>query len=98
MSFSNLNPEFAGLGVITPNPPQILSLYAQMPFGKHKGETVAHLIEDETQYMRWFVDNVDKYVLSPEACNALRDAEASADDMDIDSGYRQLNFDDDIPW
>jgi hypothetical protein len=97
MNIASLNPEFSGLGVVTPRPPQILSLYAEMPFGKHKGSTIAELIEEETSYMRWFVDNVDRYVLSPEAFRALSNAESTSVKYHDDE-RRELNFDEDIPW
>lgn len=106
MSITNLNPEFSGLGVITPNPPIVLSLYGLMPIGKHKGTTIEELIVGEPSYMRWFVDNVDKYTLSPEAMRMLYDIEEeqespapkAADDCWNNTDVHRWDPDDDIPF
>ena len=85
----NMNPEFSGLDRRT-----VLNLNDEMPFGKHKGVLVANLIEDEPQYMRWFVDNVLKYSLSDEALLLLNEVESE----DSLSDPHDSAWTEDIPW
>jgi len=98
MSITNLNPEFSGLGVEPKIIPKVLSLYEDMPFGKYKGYDVKTAIDTDSMYMQWFSDNVERYLLSPEARNYLRqsiefdESEGSNESIGIDFGN------DDIPW
>lgn len=43
-----------------------LGLYDRFPFGKHKGLTVEHVIQNSPDYIRWAIDN-NVILLSNEA-------------------------------
>lgn len=71
----SMNHEFVGLDQPISYGIKILGLNDTMPFGKYKGFSIGYLIDLETSYMRWFVDSVDRYVLSAEALEVLKETE-----------------------
>ena len=94
MRVADLNPEFAGIG--QPTVPIEMGLEARMPIGQHAGRLVCNLIQNEPEYMRWFVNNVTKYVLTTEAYKALVDQELEdANNLPYEDSV--LDYDD-IPW
>lgn len=95
MRVADLNPEFAGIG--QPSSPIEMDLEARMPIGQHAGRLIKNLIQNETDYMRWFLDNVSKYSLTNEAHRALV-AQESENDSLIPHKESVLDFYDDIPW
>jgi hypothetical protein len=94
---ADLNPEFAGLGAPISYGVKTLDLEDSMPFGKHKGELISYLLCQETNYMRWVVDNVDRYQLSKEAMRALCEWENYHDPRNQDP-HDFGHMEDDIPW
>ena len=44
-----------------------------LPFGKHKGKTLATVLQEEPSYLCWFVETVDGYNDLKEAIFALPD-------------------------
>lgn len=53
-----------------------LGLDSMLPFGKHEDEQVADVIEDHPGYMRWWIENIEDYVLDEECLQALASREA----------------------
>jgi uncharacterized protein (DUF3820 family) len=99
------NPEFSGLGQPISYGVKTLGLMDQMPIGKHKGDLIVSLIEVETGYIRWFVDNVDRYKLSEEALLELDEVENDIDSPAppaVDNCWNNSDVrrwdDDDIPF
>ena len=43
-------------------------------FGKHKGETIQEVIEDEITYLEWCMDAVDGFDLDEQAYQVYNDA------------------------
>lgn len=43
-----------------------LALYDEMPFGKYRGDTVAHVLEVEPGYLRWLLDSSATFAVTEE--------------------------------
>lgn len=46
---------------------QVLGLADELPFGKHRGETVEDVLGRDPSYITWMLENIADYELSEEA-------------------------------
>jgi len=58
----------------TERKPLLLSLETIMPFGKHKGLTVASILDSEPSYITWLIENVPNIISTNEVEQALQEA------------------------
>lgn len=56
------------------------SLYDRFDFGKHRGETVQEVIDTDSSYIDWCIEEVDGFELTDVAYDYL-------EDTDIGGGY-----------
>lgn len=53
--------------------PPILGMNSTIPFGKHSGETVEVVLDEDPGYLRWFIEQVKTYKIDPELHEAIYD-------------------------
>lgn len=73
---------FASFQRVTPLPP--LKLTDSITFGKHKGEVIQEIIDDDPDYLAWAIDEIVWFELDDQACQALEQALGWDDDDDTD--------------
>jgi hypothetical protein len=49
----------------------IYSLKTKIAFGKHKGETIQEIIDEDSSYIEWCLDTIDDFELDEEADDYL---------------------------
>jgi hypothetical protein len=52
--------------------PKTYNLKDELPFGKHKGEILEDVIDDDPEYVDWMVENISSFDLSVDALDYLR--------------------------
>ena len=51
----------------------------KLGFGKHKGKTVEEILEDNPTYIRWCINNIETFVMSPEDTKEVLELAYKAD-------------------
>lgn len=57
----------------------VLGLSSTIPFGKHSGETVESVLDEDPGYLRWFIEQVKNYKIDPELHDAIYDRASDQD-------------------
>ncbi len=50
---------------------QILSLHSRMNFGKHRGETIGQIVDENPSYIEWMIENIDNIAFSEDVVSEL---------------------------
>lgn len=50
---------------------QILSRYSRMNFGKHRGETIEQIVDENPSYIKWMIESIDNIAFSEEVVSEL---------------------------
>ena len=50
---------------------QILNLHNRMNFGKHRGETIGQIVDENPSYIKWMIENIDNIAFSEEVVSEL---------------------------
>lgn len=61
-------------------------------FGKYKGKTVQEILEDDPTYVRWLIDNVETFKMSPEDTRETLDRATEADLIEYDDYYGTIDI------
>lgn len=72
------------------------SLEDKLTFGKHKGETIQFVIDEDPEYLGWVLENIEWFKLDEKAARFLENALSAEDDPWPDESFP---FEDmDIPF
>ena len=44
-----------------------------MPFGKHRGKTIELILHEDPSYLKWCIENTNKFALSPKDVQLILD-------------------------
>lgn len=50
---------------------QILNLSSRMNFGKHRGETIGQIVDENPSYIEWMIENIDNIAFSEDVVSEL---------------------------
>ena len=62
---------------------QILNLHSRMNFGKHRGETIGQVVDENPSYIKWMIENIDNIAFSEDVVSEL----------DLSDDLVEINFD-----
>jgi hypothetical protein len=72
---------------------QILNLHSRMNFGKHRGETIGQVVDENPSYIKWMIENIDNIAFSEDVVSELD----LSDDL-VEINFEKLERFEDNSW